>query len=120
MRNRKFRASLFRALTIAGVAAALLPARAMPAHSATAAELTQAQAIARVKAILRDNAEGCRITSTQSVSGVRAKAGWRVTARIKMSASGTSRAETAIWIVSARNGTSAQNQLTAEISNGCP
>jgi sulfate adenylyltransferase subunit 1 (EFTu-like GTPase family) len=43
-----------------------------------------------------------------------------VTARIKMSATGTSTTETAVWIVSAKNGASAQNQLTAEIANGCP
>jgi hypothetical protein len=116
----KITAPFFRAFTLTAAAAALLAAGAVPTHSATRAELTQAQAIARVKTILRDNADGCRITSTQSVSAVRVKAGWRVTARIRMSASGTSRAETAVWIVSAKNGASAQNQLTAEIANGCP
>lgn len=120
MRSMKIKARLFRALTLTSAAAALLAAGAVLAHSASPAELTQAQATARVKTILRDNADGCRITSTQGVSAVRVKAGWRVTARIRMSASGTSRAETATWIVSAKNGTSAQNQLTAEISNGCP
>ncbi|MBA3355000.1 MAG: hypothetical protein H0U18_03495 [Pyrinomonadaceae bacterium] len=108
----------FRAFPLA--AAALFASGAELTHSATPAELTQAQAIARVKTILRDNADGCRITSTQSVSAVRVKAGWRVNGRIRMSASGTSRVETAIWIISAKNGASAQNQLTAEISNGCP
>jgi hypothetical protein len=120
MRNMKITAPLFRAFSLTAVAAALVAAGAMLTHSATRAELTQAQAIARVKTTLRNNAEGCRITSTQSVSAVRVKAGWRVTARIRMSASGTSRAETAVWIVSAANGTTAQNQLTAEIANGCP
>ena len=84
------------------------------------AELTQAQAIARVKAILRSNTAACQINKTRSITAARVKAGWRVTARITMSASGTPRAETAVWIVSERNGTSAQNQLTAEIANGCP
>ena len=109
----------FRASTLTTVAALLLAGGTAVTVSATRAELTQMQAIARVKTILRDNADGCRITKTQSVSAVRVKAGWRVTARIKMSASGTSRTETAAWIVSAKIGVSAQNQLTAEISNGC-
>lgn len=84
------------------------------------AELTQAQAIARVKTILRNSTNGCQINKTNSVSAVRVKAGWRVTARITMSASGTRTAEIAVWIVSAKNGASPQNQLTAEIANGCP
>jgi outer membrane biogenesis lipoprotein LolB len=116
----KIKATVFHAFTLRAAAAALLAACAVLTHSATRAELTRAQAIARVKTILRYNADGCRITSTQSVSAVRVKAGWRVTARIRMSASGTSRAETAIWIVSAENHATAQNQLTAEIANGCP
>lgn len=84
------------------------------------AELTQAQAIARVKTILRNNTNGCRINKTSSISAVRVKVGWRVTARITMSASGTRTAEIAVWIVSAKNGASPSNQLTAEIANGCP
>lgn len=83
-------------------------------------DLTQAQAIARVRSILRNSKSGCRITATQSVSAARVRAGWRVTARIRMSASGRSVSETAVWIVSAKNGATAQNQLTAEIANGCP
>jgi hypothetical protein len=90
------------------------------AHSITSSEITQAQAIARVKTVLRNNAGRCRITSTVGVSAVRVKAGWRVTARVKMSASGRSRTETAVWIVSAANGVTAQNQLTAELAIGCP
>ncbi|MCA1602507.1 MAG: hypothetical protein LC776_12965 [Acidobacteria bacterium] len=109
----------FLRLFIATIVAVLLLG-ASAAQSATRAELTKAQAVARVKAILRNSASGCRITKTQSVSAVRVKAGWRVTARIKMSASSTSVTETAVWIVSAKNGASAQNQLTAEIANGCP
>jgi len=116
----KIKARLFRALSLTIVAAALLAAGAVESHSATRTELTQSQAIARVKTILRDNADGCRITSTQRLSAIKVKAGWRVTARILMSASGTSTAETATWIVSAKNGASAQDQLTAEITNGCP
>lgn len=84
------------------------------------AELTQAQAIAFVKAILRNNTNTCRINKTSSISAVRVKNGWRVTAEITMSASGTRTAATAVWIVSAKNGASPSNQLTAEIANGCP
>jgi len=104
----------FLRLFIATIVAVLLLG-AGTAQSAKRAELTRAQAIAHVKAILRNN-----VTKTQSVSAIRAKAGWRVTARIRMSASGTSTTETAVWIVSAKTGASAQNQLTAEIANGCP
>jgi hypothetical protein len=84
------------------------------------AELTQAQAIARVRTILRNNTSGCQINRINGVAAARVKAGWRVTARITMSASGTRTAEIAVWIVSAKNGASPQNQLTAEIANGCP
>ena len=115
----KIAATFFCASSLSAVAAALLAAGAVLTLSATRTELTQAQAIARVKTILRDNADGCRITSTQRVSAIKVKAGWRVTARIRMSANGTSTAETATWIVSARNSASAQDQLTAEIANGC-
>ena len=89
------------------------------AHSARA-ELTQTQAIARVKTILHNNTNACQINKTSSISAVRVKAGWRVTANITMSASGTRTAATAVWIVSAKTGASPQNQLTAEIANGCP
>ncbi|MBA3767679.1 MAG: hypothetical protein H0W99_11970 [Acidobacteria bacterium] len=99
---------------------AVLLLGASTAQSAKQAELTEEQAIARVRAILRNKVSSCRITKTQSVSAIRIKAGWRVTARIKMSASGGSTTETAVWIVSAKNGAAAQNQLTAELANGCP
>lgn len=90
------------------------------ATSSARAELTQAQAIARARRVLRNNMAGCQINKIRSVSAVRVKAGWRVTARITISASSRATAETAVWIVSARNGAVAQNQLTAEIVNGCP
>ncbi len=112
--------TLFLRLFIGTIVAVLLLGASAAQSATRAGELTGAQAIARVKAILRNNASGCRITKMQSVSAMRVKAGWRVTARIKMSASGTSMTETAVWIVSAKNGASAQNQLTAEIANGCP
>lgn len=79
-------------------------------------ELSQAQAIGRVRSILNNNAGPCRISQTRSVTAVRVNAGWRVTARIMMSGS----AENAIWIVSSAGGPAPQNQLTVEIENGCP
>ncbi|MFN2502023.1 MAG: hypothetical protein ABR530_08430 [Pyrinomonadaceae bacterium] len=87
--------------------------------AASAAELTQAQAISRVRSILRNNTAGCRINKVNAVTAARVRAGWRVTANIIMSASGRRLSEKAIWIVSERNGASPQDQLTAEIQNGC-
>jgi hypothetical protein len=113
----KIKTSFLRLIVGTIIAVLTLGASALAAR---AAELSEARAIARVKAVLRRGASGCRITKTRSISVVRVKAGWRVTARIKMSAGGISTTETAVWIVSAKNGASAQNQLTAEISNGCP
>ena len=90
------------------------------AQVAGRAELTEWQAIARVKSVLRKSASSCRITKTQNISAIRVKSGWRVTARINMSVSGLSRREAAIWIVSSAKSISPQNQLTADITIGCP
>ena len=90
-----------------------------PVHIA-AAEISQAQAVARVRTIVRNNTAGCRINKVNSVTAVSVRGGWRVTARLIMSASGRRLSETAVWIVSQRNGAVAQNQLTAEIAIGCP
>ncbi|MFN2502018.1 MAG: hypothetical protein ABR530_08405 [Pyrinomonadaceae bacterium] len=87
--------------------------------AASAAELTQAQAIARVRSILRNNTAACRINRVNAVTAARVRAGWRVTANIVMSASGRRLSEKATWIVSEKNGASPQDQLTAEIQNGC-
>lgn len=84
------------------------------------AEITQAQAIARVRSILNRNTRSCRINKIKSVTAARVKAGWRVTAKITMSASGSPTAETAVWTVSERNGAVAASQLSSEIENGCP
>lgn len=84
------------------------------------AEISQSQAIARVRTLLRNNTGGCRINKVNSVTAVSVRSGWRVTARLIMSASGRRLSETAVWIVSQRNGAVAQNQLTAEIAIGCP
>jgi hypothetical protein len=43
-----------------------------------------------------------------------------VTARIVMSASGRPLNETAVWTVRSNGEAVPANQLTAEISNGCP
>jgi hypothetical protein len=83
-------------------------------------EITQAQAVSRVRTILRNNTSACHINKINSVTAVRVKAGWRVTARITMSASGSPQRETAVWLVSRRTGSVAQDQLTAEIVMGCP
>lgn len=90
-----------------------------PVHIA-AAEISRAQAVARVRTILRNNTASCRINKVNSVTAASVRGGWRVTARLIMSASGRRLSETAVWIVSERNGAVAQNQLTAEIAIGCP
>ena len=77
-------------------------------------EITQAQAVSQVREIVDRNSGPCRITQVQSAS--RVKTGWRVVAQIKLS--GTS--EKAAWIVTNSGSIAAQNQLTAEIENGCP
>lgn len=84
------------------------------------AEITKAQAISRARAILRENTTGCRIKKINSVSAVRVRAGWRVTAQIVMAASGSPISERAVWIISQSGGAVAQDQLTAEIESGCP
>lgn len=108
-----------RRMMLAG-AAAVVFGGSIAAHPLSSFELTQAQAIARVRSVIRAKASTCRITKTQSVTAVRVAAGWRVTARILMSASGISRSERAVWIVSQARGAVAQDQLTAEIATGCP
>ena len=83
------------------------------------ADMSKAQAIARVRTILKSSTAGCRINSVTSVTAVKVKAGWRITARIVMSASGSRLNEKAVWIVSEQQGAAAQDQLTAEIQNRC-
>lgn len=96
-------------LTLALTGLLLFPTMAL------AREISKAQAISRVRTIISRNAAPCRITQTESVAAIRMKAGWRVNARIRLSG----RFENAVWIVSGANGATAQNQLTAEIENGC-
>ncbi len=96
----------------------LLAIGTIPAYPA--AELTKAQAIARVRTILRNNTAACSINRINSVTAVRTRAGWRVNANIIMSASGRRLTERPSWIVTSRRGAVAQDQLTAEIAIGCP
>ncbi|MDQ3816874.1 MAG: hypothetical protein M3362_04165 [Acidobacteriota bacterium] len=79
----------------------------------------EARAVETVRAILRRNAGGCKINRVLSVSAQRASFGWKVTATVVMSASGSPSTETAAWNVSERNGAVAASQLSAEIEHGC-
>lgn len=81
---------------------------------------TRAQAIAVVRSIINQNARSCRISKTNRITAVTAGRNWRVTARIVMSASGRPVNETAIWTVRSDREAVPANQLTAEISKGCP
>ena len=81
----------------------------------------RAQAIAIVRSLVNKNARPCRIDRIGSISATRSGVGWRVTARLVMSASGRPLNETATWTVKANNGdTVPGSQLAAEIENGCP
>jgi hypothetical protein len=103
----------------AAAAAALLVLTTLAVPSAPAAELTKAQAIARVRSIISNNTRACSINRTNSITAVWTRSGWRVTANIVMSASGRRLTERAVWLVNQRNGATPQNQLTAELGNGC-
>ena len=91
----------------------------MPSAVATPA-LTRAQVIAIVRSIINRNARPCRISKTNSITAAPSGRNWRVTARIVMSASGRPLNETAVWTVRPDGEAVPANQLTAEISNGCP
>jgi len=88
---------------------------AAPARVST----TRAQAISLVRSILDRNAASCRISRTTSITATEVKAGWRVTAKVVMSANGIARSETAVWTVRTDGEAVAANQLTSEIENGC-
>jgi hypothetical protein len=82
---------------------------------------TRAKAIATVRAILNRNTAACKIDEVRSISAARLRKGWRVTAKLVMSASGTASNETAVWTVRRSDRKAVpNNQLTAEISHGCP
>ena len=87
----------------------------------SAPETTKAQAITRVRSILNHNAGACRIKKIQSVLAVRSRGGWRVTAKVVMTASGSPLSETTVWTVRLYDRKAVpNNQLTSEISAGCP
>jgi hypothetical protein len=98
----------------------LLLAGCSTANALAAPATTRPQAIAIVRSIINRNTRPCRINKTNSITGVAAGRNWRVTARIVMSASGRPLNETAIWTVRSNGEAVPANQLTAEISNGCP
>lgn len=78
---------------------------------------SRAQAIATVKSILQRNAGACRL-SHGLINATRVKVGWRVSTKLRLSGRGNA---TAVWTVREDNGEAVPgNQLTAEISNGCP
>lgn len=79
----------------------------------------EGRAIETVRAILRRNAGGCKINRVVSVSAQRTAYGWKVTATVVMSASGSPLTETPAWNVSERNGAVPASQLSAEIEHGC-
>lgn len=81
---------------------------------------TRAQAIAIVRSIINRNTQSCRITKTNSITATASGRNWRVTARIVMSASGSPVNETAVWTVRSDGEAVPADQLTAEISDGCP
>jgi hypothetical protein len=88
---------------------------------ARAKKRTRAEAIATVRSILEKNTAACKIDEVRSISAAHVRNGWRVTAKVVMSASDTLSNETAVWTVrSSGRKAVPNNQLTAELSQGCP
>lgn len=108
------------AKTSVGLVSLLLVACSIFTNALAAPATTRAQAIAIVRSIINRNATSCRINKINSVTAVSAGRNWRVTARIVMSASGRPVNETAVWTVRSDGEAVPANQLTSEISNGCP
>src|SRR5438105_12173180 len=90
----------------------------LTASAFAAATMTRTQAIAIVRSVINRNTTGCRISKTTSITAIQVKTGWRVTAKVVMSASGTSRNETLVWIVASGDPVPA-SQLASEVENGC-
>lgn len=88
-------------------------------NSAAAPGTTRARAISMVRSILASNTASCRIKKTLSVEASQVKTGWRVTARVVMAASGTPSTETLVWTVASGQAVPA-NQISSEVSSGCP
>lgn len=106
-------------ISLAAAVLFLIPCAIYPRAVASPA-MTRAQAIAIVRSIINRNARPCRISKTNSITATASGRNWRVTARIVMSASGRPLNETAVWTVRSDGEAVPANQLTAEISNGCP
>ena len=82
---------------------------------------TQGRSVAIVRSLIKENTRPCRIDNVRSISAARSRNGWRVTARLVMSGSGTPRIETAVWIVGLSDGKAVPaSELSAETGNGCP
>jgi hypothetical protein len=77
------------------------------------------RAIESVRAILRKNASGCKISKIVSITAKPIANGWRVTARVVMAASGSPLTETAVWNITQKYGTQPADQLTFEIGRNC-
>jgi hypothetical protein len=94
---------------------------AVTAAAVAPKKTTRSKAIATVRAILKRNTAACKIDEVRSISAARVRNGWRVTAKVAMSASGSPINETAVWTVRHSDGKVVpNNQLTAELSHGCP
>lgn len=82
---------------------------------------SRAKAISTVRAMLKRNTAACKIDEVRSIAAARVRYGWRVTAKLVMSASGSPTNETAVWTVRSSDRKAVpNNQLTAELSQGCP
>jgi hypothetical protein len=79
---------------------------------------TRAQAIAIVRTTINRNASGCRISKIIGITAIQVKSGWRVTAKVVMSAGGTSRNETLVWTVTSNDAVPA-SELASEVERGC-
>ena len=90
----------------------------LTASAFTAATVTRTQAIVIVRSFINRNSASCRISKTTSITATQVKAGWRVMAKVVMSAGGTSRNETLVWTVVSGEAVPA-SQLASEVENGC-
>jgi eukaryotic-like serine/threonine-protein kinase len=80
--------------------------------------IARAQAIAIVNSILRAKAGACKVKHGR-INATRGKAGWRVATSVTLSGSSKPFTSAAVWTV--RDGVAVPgNQLTAEITEGCP
>ncbi len=80
---------------------------------------TRTQAISKVRSILKSNTASCRISKTLSVEAGQVKTGWRVTAKVVMTGSGTPRNETLVWIVASGQALP-PSQIASEVSSESP